>query len=172
VTNIARSIIERDGYIYLLGEKGLWQSIAARISKQDFLQDRYDKLEYLYDENIWKAGEFKSTEGLKTIMPNSGESSTVYLDHLGLYVKFFPSSKYGFSLYYSSSIEGPWKFTNVLTDIGSPYNQFARSIYAIKIHKELSKNENEIVVTVNTDIGDFSIGRGYIPVFISVKLKV
>jgi hypothetical protein len=128
-------------------------------------------LEYLYDENIWKAGEFKSTEGLKTIMPNSGESSTVYLDHLGLYVKFFPTSNLGFSLYYTSDIEGPWKLTNVLNDIGSPYNQFVDAIYAIKIHRELSTNENEIVVSLNSLVSDLSNAKGYVPLFISIKIK-
>jgi hypothetical protein len=175
VTNIARSIVEHKGYIYFLGEKGVWVGIAARLSQQNFLQDRFDRMEYLYDGNVWKAGEPSSTESIKTVLGNSGESSTVYMDHLGLFVKFFPTSDLGFSLYYSSSIEGPWKITDVMKDIGSPYNQFMKTIYAIKIHRELTlsnKNENEIIVTVNSQVADDTNGKGYVPVFISVLLNL
>ena len=144
------------GYFYMLGNsKKVEEMVLSRLKLEDLIDYNWERMEY-WGGDAWNFLDMK-TKMLPKLAAVSGlkktsETSINYSKYLGKYISLQATIfTKDINIYMSQYITGPYEH-HLLYKLPIFYEHPQLITYAIKIHPQLAKQENELVFTYNTNV--------------------
>lgn len=186
------ALVRRDEWVYVFGQKGTGLSsrtVLSKLTVSDAEEGSWSqRLNYV--DGKWKSDTApEPIEGL----PGTSETTVQYNPFFGWYSLQIPPLSFDVHLYTADKLKGPWHDQGTVYTVPSPWSKektedgkHVFSAYAVKSHPELSKANNEIVLTYNVnlnpfvsdlknELGDYiqkkKYSELYIPQFVSLEFE-